>query len=349
MYTLPSTEDRLKNGIRLSDCYHAFALLDDWIEANFDGMSRAMCECMLSGIPEQAFDFPDKVRGFLGPTDLVPKALREFERYRYAIYENIKSLLKSGRLTAYGKEKITDEKWQTIPCQYFSLECKISFDENKVTVEGVSFLDVRITCLESLPIWCAVVAYGDQELVPSLMRRVGACRVKMASKGSIHALFDEIRIFRRYFCSLMQKEELKGYYLGTDEQVSPTLWNEHKIGLARSEICIAPKKWRHVKIYTPHPPLNETDTNTLATATKRTTANVSRVPSLPLPKTQRGNLEEDGRLIEEMFNLIRAGKAKNAWQATDLVVDKAAGHGTIKSKKQRLHARFQKAYKENSE
>lgn len=165
MYTLPSTEDRLKNGIRLSDCYHAFALLDDWIEDNFNGMSRAMYDCIFSGyIPERAFYFPDKVRGFLGPTDLVPAPLQEFEQYRYAIYQDIKSLLKSGRITAYGKEKITDEKWQIIPCQYFSLECEISFHKNKVTVEGVSFLDVRITCLEGLPIWCAMVAYGDQEL-----------------------------------------------------------------------------------------------------------------------------------------------------------------------------------------
>ncbi|WP_238527074.1 hypothetical protein [Acetobacter tropicalis] len=332
MYTLPSTEDRLKNGIRLSDCYHVLALLDDWIEANFDGMSRAMCECMLCGIPEQAFEFPDRIREFLGPTDLVPEALREFERYRYAISENIKSLLKSGRLTAYGKEKITDEKWQIIPCQYFSLECKISFDENKVIVEGVSFLDVRITCLESLPIWCAMVAYGDQELVPSLMRQVGACRAKMAFKGNIHALFDEIRTFREYFCSLMKEGVLKAVYLETEEQVDQNLWSSGQISLARSEIRVGLKKWRGVKVNTPHPPLNEDDSNILA-------VNASRVPT-----GARGYGASDALLAKEMHELILSGKAQNIHRAACLIVDKAKGNSLDTSKVKRLMAVYNKTY-----
>lgn len=337
MYTLPSTEDRLKNGIRLSDCYHVLALLDDWIEGNFAGMSRAMCECMYgSNIPKQAFDFPDKVRGFVGPTDLVPTALREFERYRYAIYENINSLLKCGRLTAYGKEKITDQKWQIIPCQYFSLSCKISFDENKVIVESLSFLDVRITCLEGLPIWCVMVAYGDQELVPSLMRSVGECRVKMASKKSINSLIDDIRTFRKYFCSLMKEGELKAVYSETGELVDPNLWGEGQISLARSEIRVGPKKWRGVKVNTPHPPLNEDDTNTLA-------MNASRVPS-----GKRGYKTSDLVLVKEMQKLLESGGVASIWKAAEKVAEQAEGGGGFDSKQKRLSNLFRKKFPDHS-
>lgn len=331
MYTLPSTEDRLKNGIRLSDCYHAFALLDDWIEDNFNGMSRAMYDCIFSGyIPERAFYFPDKVRGFLGPTDLVPAPLQEFEQYRYAIYQDIKSLLKSGRITAYGKEKITDEKWQIIPCQYFSLKCEISFHKNKVTVEGVSFLDVRITCLEGLPIWCAMVAYGDQELVPGLMHLVGLRYYQNATRQQARPLIDNIQSFRKYFCSLMKNGELKAVYLETNEPVDPALWNECNISLVRSEIRVSTNEWQGIKIQTPSPPLNKEDTNTLA-------VNTARVPT-----GTRGYKGHDAELVREMRSLIEAKIANNSHQAALLVVDKAKGVGTSGSKVKRLLGAYKK-------
>lgn len=333
MYTLPSTEDRLKNGIRLSDCYHAFALLDDCIGEHFDDMSFAMSQCLDSGVKEQLFDYPDRGKDFFGPTDLPPRALRDFYMHRYAIYQEIKSLLKSGRLTAYGKEKITDEKWKIIPCHYFSLECEISFDENKVTIEELRFLDVRITCLEGLPIWCAMVSYGDQELVPRLMRLVARCRYEVSSKRYIPYLIEEIRAFRRYFSSLMKGGELKAVYLETDEQVDSALWDEKKISLARSEILIAPKLWRGAKINTPHPPLNEEDENTLAVNTSRVLIGA------------RGYGASDALLAQEMHELILDGQAKNVHQAAKLVVTKAEGRNTREtSKVQRLMGAYNKAF-----
>ncbi|GAN67594.1 hypothetical protein [Acetobacter orleanensis] len=334
MYTLPSTEDRLKNGIRLSDCYHALALLDDWIEDNFDGMNRAMCECIASGdLPERAFNFPDKIREFLGPTDLASKYVRQFQQYRYAIYQNIKSLLKSGRLTAYGKKKITDKKWTIIPSFYFSLSCEILFDENKTIVEEISFIDVRVTCLEGLPIWCAMVAYGDEELVPTLMKYEGARRVAMADNEGIARCLDDTQSFLVYFCSLMRDGKLKSVYAETNKPVDQTLWNEKFICLAQSEICIGKNIQQGVKVITPHPPINEEDANTLA-------ANASRVPT-----GSRGYGASDALLAKEMHELILGGQAQNVHQAAQQVVDKAKGKNTLeKSKVQRLMGAYNKAF-----
>ncbi|WP_257006380.1 hypothetical protein [Acetobacter syzygii] len=330
MYTLPSTEDRLKNGIRLSDCYHAFALLDDWIEDNFSGMSRAMRNCMKHGVPADAFYYPEILGYFVKNKDAPPDCLRTFEYFRDAIYQDIKSLLKSGRITAYGKEKITDEKWQIIPCQYFSLECEISFHKNKVTVEGVSFLDVRITCLEGLPIWCAMVAYGDQELVPELMHLVGLRYYQNATRQQARPLIDDIQSFRKYFCSLMKNGELKAVYLETNEPVDPALWNECNISLIRSEIRVSTNEWQGIKIQTPSPPLNKEDTNTLA-------VNTARVPT-----GTRGYKGHDAELVREMRSLIEAKIANNSHQAALLVVDKAKGGGTSDSKVKRLLGAYKK-------
>lgn len=334
MYTLPSTEDRLKNGIRLSDCYYAFALLDDWIEENFDGMSRAMCESIASNdLPARAFDFPDRIREFLGLTDLVCNKIREFEQYRYAIYKSIESLFKSGRLTAYGKAKITDEKWTIIPSSYFSLSCQILFDKNKVIVEEISFLDVRVTCLEGLPIWCAMVAYGDEELVPSLVKFEGARRVKMAANSTLTRLTYDTKDFLVFFCSLMKDGKLKSVYTGTNETVDRTLWNEGQIRLYQSEICIRKNKWRGVKVITPHPPINEEDANTLA-------VNTSRVPT-----STRGYGANDALLAQEMHKLISGGQAKNIHQAAKLVVAKAEGENTRETSKiQRLMGVYKKKF-----
>ncbi|MGO3517790.1 MAG: hypothetical protein ACTINM_04730, partial [Acetobacter cibinongensis] len=284
------------------------------------------------GVKEQLFDYPDRGKDFFGATDLPPGALRDFYMHRYAIYQEIKSLLKSGRLTAYGKEKITDEKWKIIPCQYFSLECKISFDENKVTIEELRFLDVRITCLEGLPIRCAMVSYGDQELVPRLMKLLGRCRYEVSSKRYIPYLIEEIRDFRRYFCSLMKSGELKATYLETDEQVDSSLWDENKISLARSEILIAPKIWRGVKINTPHPPLNEDDTNTLV-------VNASRVPT-----RKRGYKTYDLGLVQEMHDLLENRAADNIWQAAGKVAERAKGGGGFDSKQKRLLSLFKEQF-----
>jgi hypothetical protein len=66
-----------------------------------------------------------------------------------------------------------------------------------------------------------------------------------------------------------------------------------------------------------------------------------RLPARP-PRTatRRGFAEEDEPLVEEMHRQISAGEAKNPWQATNAVADRAAGPGTLHSKRQRLLKRF---------
>lgn len=336
MYTLPAIEDRLKNGIRLSDAFPAFVMLDDWIQDNFDRMSRAMRNCMKHGVPADAFYYPEILGYFVKNKDAPPDCLRTFEYFRDAIYLEIQSLLKSGRLSAYGKENLTDEKWQIIPTSYFSLDCKILFNQNKVLVEGASYLDVRVTCIESLPIWCAMIAYGDPEQVRVLMQLFTYDRSSYPAGVQENDLISEQNTFKKYFCALMRAEKLKGYYLGTDEKVEPALWIEDKVDLISSKICISPKIWKDVKVYTPHPPLNEADGEAVAGCEKQQTG----MPGLGRPqkhKPGRGCRSSDIKLAKEMKTLIETGRAKNRHQAAKQVVSRAEGENTKEtSKVQRL-------------
>lgn len=336
MYTLPAIEDRLKNGIRLSDAFPAFVMLDDWIQDNFDRMSRAMRNCMKHGVPADAFYYPEILGYFVKNKDAPPDCLRTFEYFRDAIYLEIQSLLKSGRLSAYGKENLTDEKWQIIPTSYFSLDCKILFNQNKVLVEGASYLDVRVTCIESLPIWCAMIAYGDPEQVRVLMQLFTYDRSSYPAGVQENDLISEQNTFKKYFCALMRAEKLKGYYLGTDEKVEPALWIEDKVDLISSKICISPKIWKDVKVYTPHPPLNEADGEAVAGYEKQQTG----MPGLGRPqkhKPGRGCRSSDIKLAKEMKTLIETGRAKNRHQAAKQVVSRAEGENTKEtSKVQRL-------------
>lgn len=344
MYTLPAIEDRLKNGIRLSDTFPAFVMLDDWIQDNFDRMSRAMRNCMKHGVPADAFYYPEILGYFVKNKDAPPDCLRTFEYFRDAIYLEIQSLLKSGRLSAYGKENLTDGKWQIIPTSYFSLDCKILFNQNKVLVEGASYLDVRVTCIESLPIWCAMIAYGDPEQVRVLMQLFTYDRSSYPAGMQENDLISEQSTFKKYFCALMRAEKLKGYYLGTDEQVEPTLWIEDKVDLISSKICISPKIWKGVKVYTPHPPLKEADGEAASGREKQQTG----MPGLGRPqkhKPERGCRSSDIKLAKEMKTLIETGMAKNRHQAAKQVVSRAEGENTKEtSKVQRLMGVCAKLY-----
>lgn len=344
MYTLPAIEDRLKNGIRLSDTFPAFVMLDDWIQDNFDRMSRAMRNCMKHGVPADAFYYPEILGSFVKNKDAPPDCLRTFEYFRDAIYLEIQSLLKSGRLSAYGKENLTDEKWQIIPSSYFSLDCKILFNQNKVLVEGASYLDVRVTCIESLPIWCAMIAYGDPEQVRVLMQLFTYDRSSYPAGVQENDLISEQNTFKKYFCALMRAEKLKGYYLGTNEQVEPALWIEDKVDLISSKICISPKIWKDVKVYTPHPPLNEADGEAVAGCEKQQTG----MPGLGRPqkhKPERGCRSSDIKLAKEMKTLIETGRAKNRHQAAKQVVSRAEGENTKETSKiQRLMGVYAKLY-----
>ena len=344
MYTLPAIEDRLKNGMRLSDTFPAFVMLDDWIQDNFDRMSRAMRNCMKHGVPVDAFYYPEILGYFVKNKDAPPDCLRTFEYFRDAIYLEIQSLLKSGRLSAYGKENLTDEKWQIIPTSYFSLDCKILFNQNKVLVEGASYLDVRVTCIESLPIWCAMIAYGDPEQVRVLMQLFTYDRSSYPAGMQKNDLISEQNTFKKYFCALMRAEKLKGYYLGTDEKVEPALWIEDKVDLISSKICISPKIWKDVKVYTPHPPLNEADGEAVAGCEKQQTG----MPGLGRTqkhKPERGCRSSDIKLAKEMKTLIETGRAKNRHQAAKQVVSRAEGENTKETSKiQRLMGVYAKFY-----
>ncbi|ASC06064.1 hypothetical protein [Acetobacter pasteurianus] len=344
MYTLPAIEDRLKNGIRLSDTFPAFVMLDDWIQDNFDRMSRAMRNCMKHGVPADAFYYPEILGSFVKNKDAPPDCLRTFEYFRDAIYLEIQSLLKSGRLSAYGKENLTDEKWQIIPTSYFSLDCKILFNQNKVLVEGASYLDVRVTCIESLPIWCAMIAYGDPEQVRVLMQLFTYDRSSYPAGAQENDLISEQNTFKKYFCALMRAEKLKGYYLDTNEQVEPALWIEDKVDLISSKICISPKIWKDVKVYTPHPPLNEADGEAVAGREKQQTG----MPGLGRPqkhKPEQGCKRLDAPLLKEMKYFIETGQAKSLRHASMQVAHRADGQNTLlESRSKRLVKNFKEEY-----
>lgn len=344
MYTLPAIEDRLENGMRLSDTFHALVMLDDWIKDNFDHMSRAMRNCMKHGVPADAFYYPEILGYFVKNKDAPPECLRTFEYFRDAIYLEIQSLLKSGRLSAYGKVRLADEKWQIIPTSYFSLDCKILFNENKILIEGTSYLDVRVTCIESLPIWCAMVAYGDPEQVRVLMRLLSYESVTHTAGTQENDLISEQATFKKYFCSLMRAEKLKGYYLGTDEQVEPALWVEDKVDLVSSKIRISPKIWKGVKVYTPHPPLNEANGEAGAGSEKQQTS----MPGLGRPKKYKsvlGYKRLDAPLLKEMKYSLESGKARTPHHAAQLVADRASGENTLHdSKVKRLMKNFLEEY-----
>lgn len=60
---------------------------------------------------------------------------------------------------------------------------------------------------------------------------------------------------------------------------------------------------------------------------------------------RRGGLSyaaDDAPLLDEMRRRIDSGEAGTVWAATLLVADRAAGGGTLASKRQRLHGAFQK-------
>ncbi|MBB2165383.1 hypothetical protein HLH26_12735 [Gluconacetobacter sp. 1b LMG 1731] len=333
MYTLPSTEDRLQNGIRLSDTFHAFAFLDDWIENHFNGMSQAMCQCIASGMPEQAFDHPENAKHFISATDLPSIYLRNFHHHYYSIYKEIESLLKSGRLSAYGKTSIEDKHWKVIRCSDLSLDCELLFSKNKIVIEGQSFLDVRVVCAESLPISCALIAYGDQELVPRLMRLAGYCRSTL-TKGAYKAyLLDEIRTFLKYFLLLMQKGHLEAFRTDDGMEIDASVWNHCKISLSRSEISTRPGEWLPVKIVSPIPPL---EGNTSANNSH------SKGHLVGSGRCARGYEEADAPLVEEMRTMIVHKKAHSAWHAAELVADRAEGGGTFESRQKRLHGKYQR-------
>lgn len=63
-------------------------------------------------------------------------------------------------------------------------------------------------------------------------------------------------------------------------------------------------------------------------------------PKQSEPPQPRGLRRHDQPLLQEMHEAIRDGKAGNPWAATALVVDRAKGAGTEKSKRERLRIRY---------
>lgn len=205
-------------------------------------------------------------------------------------------------------------------------------------------MDVRVTCIESLPIWCAMVAYGDPEQVRVLMHLLSYEPVTHTAGTQESNLISEQNTFKKYFCALMREGRLKGYFLGTDEQVEPVLWVEDKVDLISSKIRISPKIWKSVKVYTPHPPLNEADGDAVAGREKQQTG----MPGLGRPqkyKPEQGYKRLDAPLLKEMKYLLESRQARSLHDAAKQVADRAAGKNTQpESKAKRLAKNFLEEY-----
>ncbi|WP_143217602.1 hypothetical protein [Acetobacter persici] len=342
---LPSTEDRLINGVKLSDAPECLGFLDFRCASFFMSMCASLgrcLDCYGNALPDQAYSEFGNEEYFLNKVSINPKFLIEYYENRNYYYKKIILMLKSGRIKAYGKRHIEESIWHEIPCSYFSFDCKILFHKNKIISEGIVFFDVRIICIDGLPIGCAMIAYGDQEFIEPLVAGPAYFYGTDFSIPRCTIPIDLIREFLKLFRPIMAGGMLRACYSDTDEEVLPVVWEHCKISLQNSAISTASKQWKKVSIYTPHPPVKRDGKEVSSVyMSKRKTIEIEDKHKKYI---SRGYGSNDAHLAQKMHELISTGQAQNVHRAAWMLVDKAEGNSLDKSKVQRLMGVYNKTY-----
>lgn len=257
----PFVADRLRNGIHLSSSVAVFGRYDARLSELDKDLSRKTYACYVNGVPREWLRDPEhwwlKTKGG-EPSDKF-YIFHEFCITYAAMCRCVRELLCHGSLEACGRKKSADNPFSAMDISLFGHSGRLRFSESRLSIDKLSFFDIRTASRTGLPFSCAMSAFGTPDLVKryvTLHHVVTGGDKEQKHRNNLRLITQELQ---QEVFSLLKEGLLRAVTFCDQSPIEPGVWHQPTIDMEASTVRDIEGSWVEFRILSPLAIRKQTD------------------------------------------------------------------------------------------
>ena len=166
-----------------------------------------------------------------------------------AMCSYVRELLCYGDLEACGRKKAADNPFSVMDISLFGHSGRLKFSENRLSIDKLSFFDIRTASRMGLPFSCAMSAFGT----PNLVKRYVTFRHVVAGGDKAHSnnLRQVTKALQQEVFSLLKEGLLRAVTVYDQNPIEPGVWHQPTIDMDAPTIRDIEGSWVEFRILSP--------------------------------------------------------------------------------------------------